>query len=472
VRGNLFFHVPEKFRIPTFEEKGSAHADSGELLAQVVPSGRENRRRFLRALATADAAVMVDGGWLQPLGQEEALRGLLDVYRRLPAARMERAGDAAAEGTQAVTLRFGTHNGRTYAYAVNDAPFAATVRVPLEGAAAFHLEELTGTRKLAPPEIGPQGAFWNVTLEPFDLLGVCFQEAGVRLGRPQVSSSPAVAAELAERVRGLGVRAAMLGTPTPLPALTNPGFEAVGTAEKPMPGWSATVLPTGAQVRVDDADKHSGVRSLHLTSPAAALRVLSEPFEAPPTGRISVSVWMRVPDAARQPPLQLAIEGMLDGAQYYRFAMVGQTPPGAPPVPPIAAQWANYIFQVDDLPLEGLTQLRVRFDLAGAGDVWLDDVQVYPLAFTRKERIELSKLIALADLKLQNGQVGDCLHLLQGYWPQYLESYVPVPPAGPDRADTTASRTGRKPSRPPEASQERSTLMDRFKGMLPRQLRF
>ncbi len=477
VRGNLFFHVPERIAIPAFDEKGSARTTNGELLAQVLPSGRENRRRFLRALATADAAVMVDGGWFQPLGQEEWLRGVLDVYRRLPAARLERAGETA-EGTQAVTLRFGTHNGRTYAYAVNDAPFAATVRVPIEGPNDLRMEELTGTRKLTPPEVGPQGTFWSVTLEPYDLLGVCFQAPGVRLGRPSVSSPSAVAGELAERVRSLGTRASILGNPVPLTALANPGFEAIGTAATPLPGWTTTA-PNDAVARVDHADRHGGVRSLHLTSSGTPIRVLSDPFDVPATGRISVSVWMRVPDASRQPPLQLAIEGKLDGAPYYRFAMVGQAPSGAPPAPPIAAQWANYIFQVDDLPLDGLAQLRVRFDLAGVGEVWIDDVQVFHLAFSRKERIELSKLIALADIKLQNGELGDCLHLLEGYWPRYLEAHVALPAKAAERsakatehADSSVSHSGRRSPRATEASQERSSLMDRFKGMLPRQLRF
>ena len=36
------------------------------------PSGEQNRRRFVHSLATLDAQVMVDGGWLLPMGQEDA----------------------------------------------------------------------------------------------------------------------------------------------------------------------------------------------------------------------------------------------------------------------------------------------------------------------------------------------------------------------------------------------------------------
>ena len=63
----------------------------------------------------------------------------------------------------------------------------------------------------------------------------------------------------------------------------------------------------------------------------------------------------------------------------------------------------------------------------GPGEVWVDDVQVFSLAFNSAEMVELSKMITLADVKLQNGQIGDCLHLLEGYWPRFLEENVPLP---------------------------------------------
>ena len=99
-----------------------------------------------------------------------------------------------------------------------------------------------------------------------------------------------------------------------------------------------------------------------------------------------MSVWLRVADAARQPPLRLAVEGKLDGRDYYRFAAVGQSPGREQPAAsPVDRDWGQYIFQVDDLPLEGLSQLRVRFDLMGQGEVWVDDVQLYDLAFSETE---------------------------------------------------------------------------------------
>jgi hypothetical protein len=122
---------------------------------------------------------------------------------------------------------------------------------------------------------------------------------------------------------------------------------------------------------------------------------------------------------------------------------------------------------VDDLPLEGLTQLRVRFDLMGPGEVWVDDVQVYSLAFSRSEMVELSKLIALADVKLQQREIGDCLRLLEGYWPRFLAENVPLP-AGATPPETVAAKPQEAEPKPPE----RSGWLNRVKDLIPDSLRF
>jgi hypothetical protein len=58
--------------------------------------------------------------------------------------------------------------------------------------------------------------------------------------------------------------------------------------------------------------------------------------------------------------------------------------------------------------------------------VWIDDVQVYDAWFYDNERDELLKHIALADVDLEEGRVGDCLHFLDSYWPRFLLAHVPL----------------------------------------------
>jgi hypothetical protein len=117
---------------------------------------------------------------------------------------------------------------------------------------------------------------------------------------------------------------------------------------------------------------------------------------------------------------------------------------------------------------------RLRRD-ADAGDgaarelqkVWIDDVQVFDLHFSRPEMVELSKLITLADVKLQNGQIGDCLRLLEGCWPRFLRENVPLP-AGAAVPEEVATE-------PPSPNEEKPTdrgWFNRMKDMLPDSIRF
>ena len=79
---------------------------------------------------------------------------------------------------------------------------------------------------------------------------------------------------------------------------------------------------------------------------------------------------------------------------------------------------------MDDLPVDGLTELRIGFDLMSEGQVWIDNVQVYDTWFQQSEQRELLRSIALAYSHQANGQVSDCEQFLQGYWPRYLRQFV------------------------------------------------
>jgi len=470
--GSLFFHQPREVRIESFDQKSPWKPGYTWLVSQPTPSGQQNRRRFVHSLATLDSQVMVDGGWLLPLGQEDALRDLTAAYRSLPAVRFQPVGNRQSnDAAQPVTFRWGVHGGRTYLYAVNDAPFAITARVHVESAAACRVEELTGKRKVSPlqPEV-ESGSYWEVRLEPYDLVAVQFSEPSVQFSSPHVAWPGTVEATLGTQIRKLGARAAALRNPPPLDVLVNAGFERPAAPDGQIPEWAVTNC-AGATIRLDKSQKHGGNQSVKIRSDKPVACLVSRPFSSPATGRLSMSVWLRVADAGRQPPLRLALEAKLNGRDYYRFAPVGLPPGSGQPSVPIMPEWGQYVFQVDDLPLDGLTSLRVRFDLMGPGEVWVDDVQIFGLAFSRPELVELSKLITLADVKLQNGQIGDCLHLLEGYWPRFLEENVALQPGmlpGGPPADGLATKPPAAEEKPPE----RSGLLNRMKDMLPESLRF
>jgi hypothetical protein len=144
--------------------------------------------------------------------------------------------------------------------------------------------------------------------------------------------------------------------------------------------------------------------------------LISDAFAPPQTGRISVAVRLRGAPGTPAPTLRLALGGKLEGGDYYRFAEA-----------PINDQWKYFIFTVDNLPLSGLSDLQVRFDMMGTGQAWIDDIVVSDLALSDNERTDLSRIITRAQFSLEDGRLADCVRLLDSYWPRFLEENVPLP---------------------------------------------
>ncbi len=80
-------------------------------------------------------------------------------------------------------------------------------------------------------------------------------------------------------------------------------------------------------------------------------------------------------------------------------------------------------------------------------------------------------MVTLIHVRLQNGQVGDCLRLLEGYWPRFLEQNVPLRPEA-----MVADKLPATPKPPADTSDEspppRTGLLNRMRGLLPKSLRF
>jgi hypothetical protein len=464
IPGSLFFHRPQQVRIQSFDQVSPFQPSYTWLVTQPAPSDWQNRRRFVHSLATLDSQVIFDGGWLLPLGQEDSIRHLVAAYGRLPAIRFQRADELRAGASQPVTFRYATHAGRTYVYVVNDSPLNAAAWVRLSAPADCRLEELTGRRQVAPLEHDARGTYWRVDLQPYDLVAVRLPLPGVELSQPQVSLPPAVKPALQQRIRELGIRASLLRSPPPLKVLGNPGFERPPVGSDPLPGWATTQQP-GVTIAPDKTQPHQGNQSVKMTTNGPWACLVSQPFEPPATGRLSMSVWLRVGKTDAQPALQLALEGNLGGQRYYRYAPVGAAAAGGSSPVPIGTDWTQYEFQVHDLPLEGLSQLRVRLDLKGPGEVWVDDVELFNLVFDPNERKELNKLITKANVTLEEDRMGDCLRVLQGYWPRFLEEYVQLPPGGVPAGPAT--RAAIQLAKPPEQSPPTTGFLDRVKSLLP-----
>jgi hypothetical protein len=315
-----------------------------------------------------------------------------------------------------------------------------------------------------------EGAHWTLDLQPYELVAAKFALPNANFARPQITLEPSVRQSLARRVSDLGTRVAALVNPRPLPVLVNADFEA-SPIDQQIPGWTITnAAETSGDI--DTNERRSGKQSLRLSSRGARISVRSAPIDPPTTGRLSVSLGMKVVNRAHQPSMRLAIEARVDGVEYYRYAAVGGYGPDATRIPD---EWdpsspPTFSYRVDDLPSVGVEDLRVRFDLMGAGEVWIDDVQVFDLGFENTERVELSKLVSLAEHKRNVGQYAGCLQLLESYWPQFLVEHVPLTqgPGPVARRNFHRRRPGSEGPSLPEEPSKKPGVLDRLKGFVPK----
>lgn len=422
-------HAP--LALPSFDRVSPFGAEQTRLwlVPQLVPSGAQGRERFVHAIATSDTRLLIDGGWMLPLGQEEALSSLVKVFRRLPDEPFQTVQPRTANANQLpAVVRTLVRRNKTYFYVTNDSPWPVTVEIDWNSPAAINIEPYSAQREASTTANGTLTT-WTVKLEPYDLIGgeIDSPQATVETWR---TTLPDDAREhLREQVRQLRFRANVLRSPQPKDVLTNPSFEQVA-ANGSLTGW---VYAQGPQVSVEldiDAPLH-GKQSIHLQSTRDAndrpvpVWMRSEPIQAPTTGRLSVVAHLRVADPLRQPRLRLAVEGKLDGQPYYRWSNVGLSEEGKPLKVQLGSEWNSYRFPLTDLPLSGLTDLRIGFDLMDEGEVWIDDIQVFDLWFDEHERDELLKSIASADFQLNGGQLVATQRYLESHWPQYLRQHVP-----------------------------------------------
>ncbi|HTU25221.1 MAG TPA: family 10 glycosylhydrolase [Pirellulales bacterium] len=457
----LFFHEPKKLRLASFDAKNPFGPGNSYtwLASHFSPSAVHNRERFVHSLAVLDPLSMFDGGWMLPLGQEESITDLVSVYRELPGARFE----TLAGELQPVVVRTLVKDGQTFVYIVNDSPWTVTLKLRVDSPAGCRLDRLGIAAATFPLSRDADGALWNVTLRPYDLVGGRFSAANVTLSNPSVSVAEQAEQSLRRRIQALSARAATLANPPPMSAPANPSFEAEST-DSQVAGWTLTER-AGSSIALATDEPREGKQALRFSNEQKVATLRSATFPTPATGRISVSLWLRIADPKQQPTLRLALEGRSDDGVYYRPANVLGTGTSAVLN---TKDWSQFILSVDDLPVEGLSDLRLRFDLNGPGEIWIDDIKMFDLAFKEKERYELIQLIGMADKKLTNRQLADCSQLLDGYWPHFLLAHVPLSQAPISVAEKPKNQT--RPAGPAERSRKPGGRLEQMRDYLQKKL--
>ena len=446
-RASMFYSVPSELYARSFDEKGLARVSYTRMESQLSPSDLQNRCRFAHRLAMFDTRVFFDGGRLLPMGQESSIQDLVATYRSLPDVPFQPWVPRDGAGPiQPVVIRSAEHRGRRYYYLVNDSSFPVEATLRFESSSPIRLERLGQKNLYEKVERSGQTTTWSPTLQPYDLIAVCIDTPKNELVQAKVSIPSEINKRIAARIMELGLRAAALRKPPSLEVLSNPSFEKEVVPEPAktiislgdsgnylIPGWKNHTTP-GTQVVIDSTvkdppnpKKTPGKQCVHLKSDGGTVAISSETFECPQTGKLWICAWMRISDKKEQPTVEVILTGKHKGHDFVKMAVLGRYRNGRP-AHDLQEAWGPCYYPITDLPFEGLENISVGFRLVGKGEVWIDDVQLFHLAgFDDHDIKQLSQMVSIAEMKFQSNRISECLRLLEGLWPQYLERNVSVP---------------------------------------------
>ena len=223
--GAFFAHRGEKIALPDFDAASPYRPTVVEVENRALPADYENRRRFARQLASADALFFFDGGDRLPFGQEATFRDCVDAFRRLPAVPFRtwepRADEAdAAKSTQPLVVRYYRNEKETWVYLLNAAPFHLGVELTMTRNPNAAFELFAGTRRTE-PSVGGDAFVWSPTLAPFDLVALRVADPKATIEKVEALRPAEICGSngrIAEAVQDFvdRVSAARLGVETPL----------------------------------------------------------------------------------------------------------------------------------------------------------------------------------------------------------------------------------------------------------------
>ncbi len=426
-RAAMIFHRPQRQRLSSFDAK-SGLGSRTLLVAQSSADAAAVRKPLAEVLAANDPVLLVNGGELLPMGQEDATRDILRVVQQLPTR-----AQVTVERQQPVVVRSYADASGTTHLVVNECPWSVDADVALDVPADTELELLTESAEDVPEgqatrqQLASGRQSWRLHLEPYGVEAARVAMAGVKVAAVRATISAAAKAELQAQLADLTGR--NLTAPSKYEKLANPGFEPAGGGG-PLPGWRLVGNVSGATAELDASQPASGKSCLALHSIGPAVAIESNTFATPPTGQLLMAVRVRGENLAPGSELRIIFEADRAGQPYRTFWAVGGQRPNSQP---LASAWGRpFAVGVNDLPLDSKGRMRVRFELSGAGDVWIDEVQLYdvlfPLSFyqfTKEEKLEFVKLRHKANREYEDNQLADCVRSLEGYWPRFLVEYLP-----------------------------------------------
>ena len=206
--------------------------------------------------------------------------------------------------------------------------------------------------------------------------------------------------------------------------LANLGFEMV--ADGKLSEWD-TYLADGATLEIDKTHFREGTQSIRLcnSSPDHSISLRSKSFQFHPTRRIAVEAWVRLEPEVDAPSVKLVLEGEYKG-QRFRHQVELSDNPDLANAGSKQGEWTPLNLQIDELPREGISNLRVAFDVSGEGNVWVDNLQLSDMWLSTEEYQEFIVALETAEQRLAAGRTDDVQLYLTTTLPDQLDKFAEV----------------------------------------------
>ncbi|GAA4428871.1 family 10 glycosylhydrolase [Bremerella cremea] len=460
-RGVLHFHVPDTLHVAGFDQAKPFGRDGNFtwVASEFIGSGSDARKPLVEHLAQEDDLSIFFGGWTVPMGQDAALHEFLTIYKMLPRGNYHRLN---VPQSQPLVIRKLSTGSETTLYFVNPTPWdlnaALTVQLPSDGI----VTPLASSEISRGPQPKGEGQ-WSITIPAYGLIACKVDVYDVAITGAKVYLPTGVMRIMRERLEELALRVRSIRSLPPVALLANGDFEQPAT-DGLIPAWTLSNQP-GTAVGIEKQKIYEGNQSLRLKSTGQVVWARSEEIEIPESRRLMLKMHLLNDAPGAQPNLRIVLDGYVGTQNVYRPVSVGAGTPF-----PLQAEWSEFAYPVLDLPPE-LETAKIGFDMMGDGNVLVDRVELYDVAFRDSEINQLNKLVTLAYARYQQAEVGDCYRLLNGYWVKYLEKHVPIAPAlaqqlEQNRAANVAQRNAPKEEPPPK------TWFETFRSYTPRLPRF
>ncbi|APW63444.1 hypothetical protein [Paludisphaera borealis] len=351
-------------------------------------------------------------------GHEDRLRRYGDVLAHLPARTQPTPAASQDRKDSGVVVRSLVDGKHTILQFANDTPYPIRMAGLLKSADAANVEDLGRNLRLAPQSVAG-GRQLVIDLLPFGVSIIRVDAPHVELAETTPYPSEAVLTSMEAKYQELSNQLARLnrGGSSTLAEPANPGFEqepaapasaTPATPESPIPGgWRLDKAgEAGAKLTLDKDRPHSGTRSLKLEASRGAAAVVSGEFV--PNSGSTMLIQAHLRGDKDNAIVRVWIEGESGGRPYVRRSEIV-----------VPREWKSLAVRASDLPPGGLDSARLKFEVAAAGSLWLDDVKIVGEATPKAVRVNAQRALLAALQAYREQRFADFARLADSHWAKH-----------------------------------------------------